>query len=212
MKRIIFAIHGVRSKKKDNWIYDFIDFAKTDPRFKDDIFVPYYYGFVLATGSALPVGRFNKIKKLMAALREKRNENPDCELNIVAHSYGTELSFQAIKRSGEDGKPPIIANKLILVASVVSRHREIPYNDTLKAGKIKQLHCYCNHADWVCNFNVFGHSGFAGFSRDKYDKHFYPRPIEGLEIYNHLAKGMGHGGYFKGTKYYQEWLNIIATS
>ena len=99
---------------------------------------------------------------------------------------------------------------MILVASVVSRHYHIPYNDTLRAGKIKQLHCYCSFEDEVCNYAPFGHSGCFGFSKDKYDKKCYPKPFDDLEIYNHQAEIAEHGDYFKGTKYYQEWLDIIA--
>ncbi|MBL7197224.1 MAG: hypothetical protein ISS47_03925 [Candidatus Omnitrophica bacterium] len=62
MKRIIFAIHGIRSPKKGNWIYDFIDFAKKDPRFKDDIFVPHYYGFVLTTRCVIPTFKYRMVK------------------------------------------------------------------------------------------------------------------------------------------------------
>jgi len=208
--RIIFAIHGIRSKKKGNWIYDFIDFAKKDPRFKDDVFFAYTYGFVPAVLSINPFFKYHSVKRLMKVLRKLTAKNPKRSLNIVAHSYGTELSFQAIKRSGEDGKPAIKLDKLILVSSVVSRHGEIPYSDTLGAGKIKQLHCYCSYEDEVCRFNPFGHSGYAGFSRDKYDSKCYPKPFDDLEIYNHQAQIAEHSDYFKGTRYFKEWLDVIA--
>lgn len=211
MKRIIFAIHGIRSPKQGNWIYDFSNFTKEDPRFKDDIFVPYYYGFVLATVSVFPVFKYEKVKELKIALRKTINDNPNCELNIVAHSYGTELSFWAIKTSGEDGKPAIMTNKVILVSSVVSRFNEIPYNSTLRAGKIKQLHCYCSYKDKVCNFALFGHSGCFGFSRDRYDSRCYPKPFDDLEIYNHQVETLGHSAYFEDVKYFKEWLDIIAS-
>ncbi len=188
MKRIIFAIHGIRSPKKDNWIDKFTDFAKQDPRFKDDIYQPYYYGFVLATASVIPFFKFAKVNKLKKDLRKILNDNPNCELNIVAHSYGTELSFWANKSSGEDGLPPIKVDKMILVASVVSRHYHIPYTDTLRAGKINQLHCYCSYKDEVCNYAPFGHSCCFGFSKDKYDSKCYPKPFDDLEIYNHQAE------------------------
>ena len=209
MKRIIFAIHGIRSNKQGNWVYDFTDFAKQDPRFKDDVFEPYYYGFVLATVSVIPFFKYARVNRLKEVLRKIVNDNPDYELNIVAHSYGTELSFQAIKTSGEDGKLPIIANKVILVSSVVSRHHEIPYDTTLRAGKIKQLHCYCSFEDEVCNYAPFGHSGCFGFSKDRYDSKCYPKPFDDLEIYNHQVEKLEHGDYFRGTKYYKEWLDII---
>ncbi len=210
MKRIIFAIHGIRSQKEGNWIFDFIDYAKKDPKFNDDVFVPYYYGFVWATFSIFPFLKFEKIKELKKALRKIVSENPDCELNIVAHSYGTELSFLAVKTSGEDGLPPILVNKHILVASVVSRYNYIPYDDTLRAGKIKQLHCYCSYNDEVCNYAPFGHSGCFGFSRDRYDSKCYPKPFDDLGIYNHQVEIAEHGDYFKGDKYYKEWLDVMA--
>lgn len=211
MKRIIFAIHGIRSHKQGNWVYDFTNFAQQDPRFKNDILEPYYYGFVLATASVIPFFKYAKVNKLKGILRKIINDNPNCELNIVAHSYGTELSFQAIKTSGEDGKPPITANKVILVSSVVSRHREIPYDTTLRAGKIKQLHCYCSFEDEVCNYAPFGHSGCFGFSKDRYDSRCYPKPFDDLEIYNHQVEKLEHGDYFRDTKYYKEWLDIIVS-
>ena len=51
---IIFAIHGARSKYKNNWVFDFLKFAKKDSRFKNDIFFPYAYGFMPAVLSVNP--------------------------------------------------------------------------------------------------------------------------------------------------------------
>ena len=210
MKRIIFAIHGVRSGKKGNWVYDFTDFAKKDPRFVGDVFVPHWYGRLYATLAMVPFIKYTRVKRLKKVLREIISENPGYELNIVAHSYGTELSFQAIKTSGEDGGSFIKANKLILVSGIVSRHREIPYTDTLRAEKIKELHCYCSYEDEVCRFlNPIGRCGYSGFSKDKYDSKCYPKPIDDLEIYNHQVEILEHSDYFKETEYYKEWLDII---
>lgn len=207
--RIIFAIHGIRSPKKDNWVYKFTDFAKEDTRFKDDIMVPHPYGYLLALNSINPKTKFDHVKEVMAALRTLTKQYPDAELNIVAHSYGTELSYQAVKRSGEDGKPPIKVNKLILVASIVSAHREIPYTDTLKAKKLNELHCYCSYEDEVCRYNPFGHSGCFGFLRSAYDMKCYRKPFKDLEIYNRQQFTLEHCDYFKGDKFFKEWLDII---
>lgn len=209
MKKIIFAIHGIRSGEKNNWIHRFTAFARKDPRSKGDIFKSYTYGYVLAAQSVSLTFKYNMINKLKDDLRRIIKKYPEHELNIVAHSYGTLLSFQAIKRSGEDGRSVIKANKLILVASVVSRHREISYKDTFGAGKIKQLHCYCSFKDKICKNNPFGHSGYAGFSKDRYDRRCYAKPIKKLEIHNHQVKTVGHSEYFKGHKFYKQWLDII---
>lgn len=208
--RIIFAIHGIRSAKKDNWVYKFADFVGKDPRFKDDLAVPYPYGFLLALNSVNPKTKFDHVKRVMRELRALTGKYPDAELNIVAHSYGTELSYQAIKRSGEDDKPPIKVNKLILVASIVSAHREIPYPDTLRAGKLNELHCYCSYEDEVCRYNHFGHSGCWGFLRHVHDPKCYEKPFKDLKIYNHQQKDLEHCDYFKGTTFFKEWLDIIA--
>ncbi len=208
--RIIFAIHGIRSPKKDNWVYKFIDFADKDSRFKDDIKIPHSYGYLLALNSVNPKTKFDHVKSVMKELRALTDKYPAAELNIVAHSYGTELSYQAIKRSGEDGKQAIKVNKLILVASIVSAHREIPYTDTLRVKKLKALHCYCSYEDEVCRYNPFGHSGCWGFLRHVHDPKCYDKPFKDLEIYNHQQKSLEHCDYFKGTKFFKEWLNIIA--
>ena len=99
MKRIIFAIHGIRSKAPDNWVFKFTDFAKQDDRFKDDFFMPYTYGYVPALVSIIPFFKYAEVQKLKNVLRNLIAANPNHELNIVAHSYGTELSFQTMTTS-----------------------------------------------------------------------------------------------------------------
>lgn len=209
MKKIIFTIHGIRSKIKGNWIYDFIKFGKKDSRFTDDVFIPYYYGFISSIACIIPFVKYYMVNKVKRKIRKVVADNPNCELNIVAHSYGSELCFWAIKTSGEDGKSPIKVNKFIVVASVISRHYHIPYTDTLRAGKIKALHCYASYKDKVTALAPFGHSGTYGFARDKYDSKCYPKPFTDLEIYNYQTKTLRHGDYFKSKKYYKEWLEII---
>jgi len=209
--RAIIAIHGIMSRKKDNWIYSFCDFAKKDPRFQGDVFLPYYYEYLPTLECINAFKRYNLIRGFMKFLRSVKKDYPQADLNIVSHSYGTEMSFQAIKRSGEDSvsKGPILVNKLILVASIVSAHREIPYTDTLRAGKIKEMHCYCSYEDEVCRYNPFGHSGCCGFLKDVQDPNCYEKPFADLNIFNHQTKTLEHCGYFT-KQYEQEWIDIIA--
>src|SRR3989338_3923739 len=97
--RVIVVIHGIRSPKKGSWIYDFCEFGKKDPRFKGDVFLPYHYGYLLALNSINLVTRYNYIRGFMKFLRNVRKDYPNADVSILAHSYGTERSFQAIKRS-----------------------------------------------------------------------------------------------------------------
>lgn len=208
MKRIVFAIHGIRSGKKDNWVFDFVDFLKRDSRFEGDYLVPYTYGFVPAVVSVFSPFKYAMVKKVKKKLREILSEHPDCELNIVAHSYGTELSYWAVRSSEDDSKSPdpITVNKMILAGSVVTRGGT---PDLVKAGRIKRLDCYCSYEDEVAKlFNPFGRSGASGVSRDNYDRRCYPRPYDDLEIYNHQEKTVEHNAWFTD-KYFKEWADII---
>ena len=208
--RVIVAIHGIQSRKKNSWMYAFCDAIGTDPRFKDDAHAYYYYGYFPAIDTLNGLERLNIIREFMKFLRQLRADYPQADLSIVAHSYGTEVSFQAIKRSGEDGKAPILVDKLILVAGIVSAHREINYRDTLRAGKIKELHNYCSYSDEVCRYNPFGHCGCFGFLKSAYDMACYDKPFADLNIFNHQQKTLGHSDYFVGSKFMKEWLDIIA--
>lgn len=112
--RIIFAIHGIRSPKKDNWVFKFADFVGKDPRFKDDLAVPHSYGYLLAINSVNPKTKFDHVKRVMRELRGLTS--PQC----------------------------------------------------------------------------------------------YEKLFKDLKIYNHQQKDLGHSDYFKGTKLFKEWLDIIA--
>ena len=211
MKRIIFAIHGIRSGKKDNWVFNFVDFLKRDSRFENDYLVPYVYGYIPAVVSVFPPFKYAMVKKVKKDLREILRERPSYELNIVAHSYGTELSYWAVKSSEDDSKSltPIAINKMILAGSVVTRGGT---PDLVKAGRIKRLDCYCSYEDEVAKlFNPFGRSGASGVSRNNYDGKCYPRPYDNLEIYNHQEKTVEHNAWFTD-KYFKEWTDIIATA
>jgi len=203
--KVICAIHGIRSYGE--WIDRFFDYIKNDPRYKkDEPLIAYKYGFLLATKSINPFIKFWKIKALMRKLRKIKKTYPEADLNIISHSFGTELSYRAIKHSGEDGKPPIIVDKLILIASIIQIHED--FNETLRANKIKELHNYCSHEDEVCRINPFGHSGYKGFIPLD-DRKFYEKPYSDLEVYNHQVEILEHCDYFKGDKYFKEWSDII---
>jgi len=184
----------------------FFDYIRKDPRYQNEPLIPFKYGFLLAIRCINPFVKFYKVKKLMKRLRKIQKDYPNAELNIVAHSYGTELSYRAIKHSGEDGKESIRVNKLILVASIIQIHED--FSETLRAGKLNELHNYCSLEDEVCRANPFGHSGYVGFM-PLHDRKFYEKPYSDLEVYNHQVEILEHGDYFKGNKYFKEWADII---
>lgn len=202
--KIICAVHGIRTYGE--WIDKFFDYTRKNSYYQNEPLIAYKYGFLLAVKSVNPFVKFYAVKNLMKKLRGIQKDYPDADLNIVAHSYGTELSYRAIKHSGEDGKGLIKVNKLILVASIIQIHED--FSETLKAGKLNELHNYCSFEDEVCRANPFGHSGYVGFM-PLYAQKCTEQPYPELKVYNHQVKILEHGDYFKGDKYFQEWTDII---
>ncbi len=59
-------------------------------------------------------------------------------------------------------------------------------------------------------FAIHGIRGNSnGFLRHGHDLRCYEKPFKDLKIYNHQQKDLEHGDYFKGTKFFKEWLDII---
>ena len=117
-------------------------------------------------------GVLNKVNRLrnfielnlqtLPLIRKLNKKYPDAEINILAHSFGTYISYEAIRQAGKDKKAPIRINKLILVGGIVSSHEN--FKDTIGEGLIKEVYNYCSYDDRVVRFNpLFGHCGYIGF-------------------------------------------------
>lgn len=162
MKNIIVAIHGIRTLPKHNWTRIFEIHLRYDKRFDGWLAKEASYGYLRAFLVAIPWIRKFKVWWFKRYLRKLNKKYPDAKINILAHSFGTYISYEAIRQAEKDKKPPIKINKLILVGGIVSSHED--FKDTIGNGLIKEVYNYCSYDDRVVRFNpLFGHCGYQGF-------------------------------------------------
>ena len=153
---IIIAVHGIRTLPRYNWMRIFEIHWKYDKRFKGWLFKNASYGYLRAFLVAIPFIRKYRVWKFKGFLKKIRKKYPDAKINILAHSFGTYIAYEAIRQAKD-----IKINKLILVASIISAHED--FKDTIGKGLIEKVYNYCSYDDRVVRFNPFGHSGYWGF-------------------------------------------------
>ena len=191
VKKIIVGIHGIKTKR-DSWVDSFIAFSKTF--FKDEhvLYVDYEYGYLSAILCTLPFVKGYLVRAFKRKLRKLQKANPDADLNIVGHSYGTEMTHIAVKTSGEDGGVLIKTDNIILVGSILNVQTDL--SQLFAKGQFNTFHVYSSLEDEVCRFNPFGHSG-------------YMRLYDDFAI-NHRHKKLEHGGYFTAD-FFRQWAEIF---
>lgn len=188
--KIILAIHGIRTHGE--WIKEFFKYVKERQPTNNTVFVDYNYGWLSAIFCVIPFVKFWYVKKLKRKIREIQKIYPLADLNIVAHSYGTELTYWALHSSGEDGRPIIKTDKIIFSGSILRINTD--FSQEFEQDKIKELHNYSSLEDEVSRLNPFGHSGYTKLA----DKN----------VINHQNNTLEHCGYFV-EQYYKEWYDII---
>lgn len=202
---IIVGIHGIKTRRKYNWVRIFGLHMKYDPRFEGWIFKNGNYGYLEWIWCILPFVRYGRIRWFIKFLRKIQTLNPGASINIIAHSYGTMVAYEAIRQAGKDGREPIKINNLVLIASVISSHED--FSDTIEIGLIKKIYNYCSYDDNVARFNPFGHSGYWGFLPSKSHDHVL-RPWLGVE---NCRYDVTHSEWFDvdPPDFYKMWLNNI---
>jgi len=189
--KIIVGIHGIKTHE-DSWIDSLIAFYKTYFHSKNILYVDYQYGYIPGIICIIPFIKKKLIKKFRNRLRELQKQFPDASLNVIAHSYGTEMTHLALKTSANDCKEIIIADKIILVASILNVKTDL--SKMFAKGQFKEFHVYSSLEDEVCQYNPFGHSGYIGLYDDF--------------ATNHRHKELEHGGYFTAD-FFRQWAEIL---
>ena len=205
MKNIVIGIHGIRTEKKSNWINDLSIHMRLDHRFAEWGFIDASYGYFEWIWTIVPFFKRFRIKRFLSKLRKIQKKNPGVSINIIGHSYGTMIAYEAIKRSGKDGKYPVKVDSLVLVASIVSAHED--FKETIGNYIIRNIYNYCSYADEVARYNPFGHSGYWGFIPPKPREHIN-NPYPG--VYNRRYD-VEHSEWFDEDPpdFYTMWLDDI---
>ncbi len=213
-KQIIITIHGIRTRQIKSWQMSFWNFVKSN---NPDVKVfRYQYGFLMAPMSwwfaftskfrVLSFFRKRIISGFVKFINKIQRKFPDHEINIIAHSFGTWISYYSLERD-----PDIRVGSLVLVQGVISSHIEkLNLANWLELGRVKRVHAWSSPNDRVVGKLVlppFGKLGYRGFIRrghdeDRINPAYKPYPVE---IYNHRTDE-GHGGVLDKLDVYGEEL------
>ena len=178
IKKIIVGIHGIRTHE-ESWIDSFIRFCTVFYKDNDILYVDYAYNFLPAILSINPLIKWYLTSKFKKKLHQLQRDYPNASINIIAHSYGTELTYLSLKTK-DDVNGFINVDKVILLASILNIKTDL--SKIYANGQFKEFHVFSSLEDEVCRWNPFGHSGFIGLKDDF--------------ATNHRPANLEHGDYF----------------
>lgn len=214
MKPAIITIHGIHTKDLSTWQDAFRFYVKE--RWPDVKVFQYEYGMLLAP-FAWGITLFGKFKMpkffrrfvtdaFKAYVEKLQKKFPDYEFSILAHSFGTWITYHMLQRN-----PDVNLRNIVLVAGVISEHQEkLDFINWLEEGRINSVHAFSSPNDTVVKdiavppFEKLGYYGFIrkGFPSDIGNPKPKPYPYE---IYNHRTNE-DHGGVLKNLDVYGEEL------
>lgn len=212
VNNVVFLIHGVMANQKDNWTDRFAEKMQKDSSFSDWAIEQGEWGYLFFLFSIIPFIRYAKIKQVQKRLREIQNKYPNADIHVIAHSYGTMLIHEAVKRSDKDtDQLPIILRTVILIGGIISEFEK--FKETLQKGKISHIYNFCSYQDRVIRWQpIFGKCGYWGFVKDKERKHVL-NPHENLPIKNYRFD-VHHSEYFteETPDFYILWRQLLGLS
>lgn len=195
--KTLITIHGIRTNGK--WQQELVEEVKKYSRSFN--FVEVKYGFFDLISFVLPWSRAKKIREVAAELVRVIEENKSTEINIVAHSFGTQIVSEAFKSLSESSK----VNNVILCGSPMCNMESIDHVVSRSERTVNE----CGGADFVLLFaRLFavglGDAGRIGFTKANTHK-FVNRYFNG-----------GHGLYFDvvetGDLFVKKyWMPILLT-
>ena len=198
MKTTCITIHGVRSKQKGNWQDEFKEYVKKCGR-EDINVVNYKYGWKFAVLSTFPFYQRHCIKKFKKWLYRNIYPKYGNNIVIVAHSFGTLISYHALKDS--------FGCKILILFGGILHCRE-DFEKTIPE-KIESCENFHSLEDDVCRLNPIGHSGTWGFRhKNTKTKKWHRRPYKNKKIVNHRLFLTEHIDYFP--RYFPDILKLIA--
>ena len=212
---VILAVHGIRTPTATGgWIRTFLTYLRQDARFANADFESGRYGYVYGVLAWLRIIRFfpgqqsKWIDLMIERLTDLSLEHPNHPIDILAHSYGTYICYEAIRRMAL-----VKVRTFIMVAPVIKTAET--FEDTVLVGKIQTLYNFCSRGDQVVKHAPppFGHAGYWGFRPKATNAPILPQPYPDLRVFNVAAMKpkFGHSDWFRPEHhYYQTWLNLLA--
>jgi len=109
--RIVFLLHGLRSSR-DEWVHEIAPILRQ--RLPGAEIVEASYGWISMLGFALPSVRRRELKWLQDHYTEYLARHPGAEIDVVAHSNGSYLVGEALRRV-----PSMRFGRVVLLGSVL---------------------------------------------------------------------------------------------
>ena len=192
--RIVVLLHGIRTDAY--WHQQFQEVVSALSGEKETLILSRKYGNFSALQYAIPVLRRNKVRWLRQTLEDLQLRHPRASICIIAHSFGTFLATEVLKRA-----PRLRVDSLILCGSVVKR--EFEWNKLTDNNNVKQVLNDCGAADlWPVLSRVFipgtGDSGTFGFDNT------------GGRVRNRFFQYYDHGAFFTQTHIAEYWWPFIS--
>lgn len=209
-KRVVILVHGIRTFGAwQNRLRHLLRSA--DP---DIVVYRYFYGYFSGLMFAIPFLRVYSRWRLRKWIEMRRLDLSDCELSIVAHSYGTHIVTYLLKSlSGTSGISSSSTNERIAFKHVIfcgSVVRDaFDWDDIVGVGKlVSTLVNDCGSRDvwpiisqaFIINTGVAGRYGFRGVLGGD------------TGVYNRYHKDVDHSGFFSDEFMVTNWLPVILRS
>lgn len=211
LKQIIVTIHGIHTNRGEkNWQDKFASLIRfNNPEIN---VVSFKYGYVFAVLSWLASwaagidSRFHLwlwkkstpsyTIQFVKLLKNLRANNPDAEISIVGHSFGTWITYEALEHLAHTG---IDFKKVVMIAGIITCHLEyLALGDWLAHKHIQTIQAISSHNDFVVK-NIalfpFGHLGVYGFVREGHaEDKVKMMQVVAQGIYNTDASPLDHDG------------------
>ncbi len=212
-KTVIVTIHGIMTGDKTSWQPTFDWWLRIKhPNWYGNTLVhePFSYGWLGPINSWLArildfVSDTFKIKRVTRKIRVDRfkkflikvkEKYPSGEFHIIAHSFGTWITSEAIE---ELPKLPFVT--VTYVGSILSsRLRRNKFDKRIEQGKVGTYNIWSSHNDKVVRFIAlppFGHLGYWGILTGNQQDRIKPlrQPYNNYRIFN-TQTDYSHSEYF----------------
>lgn len=192
---IVVLLHGIRTE--GYWHQQFEEIVSALSGEEGLLILSRKYGNFPAIQYAIPYLRNQKVIWLRKILEDLATEHPGAKICIVAHSFGTYLVTEVLKRT-----PRLTVHSLILCGSVVKRDFE--WNELIANNNVRKVVNDCGSDDlWPVLSRILipgtGDAGTFGFD------------LNGGEVQNRFFKFYNHGAFFTRTHIAQYWWPFICS-
>jgi len=172
-QRVILTVHGIRTFGQwQERLGKLILSANAEVRIEH-----YHYGYFSIIAFLVPFLRWLATRKFREELASLKQRNPNAEISVVAHSFGTHLLAWGLYGMPSRDRPKI--DTVILAGSVL--RSSFPWSAFLDCGAVRQVINDCGTSDHVLILSqVFvlltgmaGRLGFNGITSTRFQNRFF---------------------------------------